>query len=64
MSSRGGVFPLVLDLGDADVLASSAVHAIFAARTRHADHDNVLTIRSAPDAPAIRVLRIVGLAGD
>ncbi|GAB4076246.1 SpoIIE family protein phosphatase [Nostocoides australiense] len=62
--SRGGVFPLVLDLGDADVLASSAVQAIFAARTRHAAHGNVLTIRSAPDAPANQVLRTVGLAGD
>ncbi|BCJ48259.1 hypothetical protein GCM10010168_26190 [Actinoplanes ianthinogenes] len=60
-ASRGGVFPLVVDLTDADVLASAGVSALFQARGQHATHGHALTIVARASSVPADVLDLVGL---
>lgn len=61
VASRGGVFPVVVDLTDVDVLASAGLQVLFAARDRQAVHGHPLTIRALAGGIPGQVLDLVGL---
>lgn len=60
-ASRAGMYALSVDLSGVDVLASSGVKALFAARERHSVHGHDLEIVAPSDSVAAGVLDLVGL---
>ena len=61
-ASRGGVRPVVVDMSEAEVLASAGVRVLFLARDAHAVHGHLLRIIARPGSPAQQVLDLVGLS--
>jgi anti-anti-sigma factor len=59
--SRGGIYPIVLDLSEVDILASAAVRVLFRVRDELAAQGHRLRLHAAPNTPADHVLTLVGL---